>query len=81
MEDGQYGPSSTVRPDLWINGLRVSHWRVLFEETGYQTLSWQPTPHHPTPADIRQRVREEFRDLPEEDLRTFILTAVLRKPL
>ncbi len=81
MEDGEYGPASTVRPDLWINGLRVSHWRAWFEKSGYQILSWQCTPHFPTPPDIRQRVREEFRDLPEEDLRTFILTAVLRKPL
>lgn len=81
MEDGQYGPASTVRPDLWINGLRASQWRTLFEEAGYQILRWQPAPHFPTPLDIRQHVREEFRDLPEEDLRTFILTAILRKPL
>lgn len=81
MADGEYGPASTIRPDWWINGLRASQWRALFEKAGYEILSWQCTPTFPSPPDIRQRVRDEFRDLPEEDLRTFMLETVIRKPL
>ena|GEM_PF-5636553 len=80
MVDGEYGNTSKIRSDLWINGLRASQWRSLFDKTGYQILSWRCIPGFPSPADIRQRIRAEFQEFPEEDLHTFLLETVVRKP-
>ena len=78
MVDGQYGDACTLRPDLWINGLRPSQWQELVKETGFESLSWQLERAYPTPDDVALRVRSEFRSLPESDLRNFVLRTVLR---
>jgi hypothetical protein len=67
MIDGEYGPTSTLRSDLVINGLRASDHRMLLEQAGFKILDWAPR-HVVMDETFRARLRPEFSHRDEEDL-------------
>lgn len=71
-------PTTPSEDAYFLNELRASDFKSVFEETGYEILEWQEFTEQP-PSNIRLRLHNRFEHLSDNDLSTTAISCLLRR--